>query len=75
MSVARRPDRVEAVRRPDVLDGYVGEWVALKDGRVIAHSPSSREVVRLMRKMGGEAHGAVLQRAARETEALAVGLG
>jgi len=75
MGIGRRSTRLEPVRRPSVLDEYAGEWVAIKDGRVIAHSPSSRQVVRQMRKLGPAAEGAVLQRSATPTEALAVGLG
>ena len=75
MGVARRSAKVDPVPRERVLDEHVGEWVAVKDGRVIAHSPSSREVVRQMRKLGADADGAILQRSSTETEALAVGLG
>jgi Family of unknown function (DUF5678) len=75
MGVARGSDKIPPVPRAQVLDKYAGQWVAIKDGRVIAHSPSSREVVRQMRRLGAEAEGAILQRAAEPTEALAVGLG
>ena len=75
MGVARRSPRIKPVRRPSVLDEYAGQWVALKDGRVIAHGDNSRDVVRQMRQMGQTAEGAVLQRAPEPTEALAVGLG
>lgn len=75
MGVGRRGPRVDPVPRARVLDEYAGEWVAIKDDKVIAHSPSSREVVRQMRVLGEEADGAVLQRAATPTEAVAVGLG
>lgn len=75
MGIARRGKRVQPVPRLQALDEYAGQWVAVKNGRVIAHSPSSREVVRQLRRMGPEAKGAVLQRAATPTEALAVGLG
>jgi Family of unknown function (DUF5678) len=73
--VARWSGKTTPIPRLDVLDDYAGEWVAVKDGKVIAHSPSSREVVRQMRKLGQKAQGAVLQRAAGSTEAPAVGLG
>jgi len=73
--IARRSGKATLVPRPSVLDNYAGEWVAVKDGRVIAHSSSSREVVRQMKKLGPKAEGAVLQRAASAAEALAVGLG
>lgn len=75
MSVARKGPRIQPVRRPSVLDDYAGLWVAVKDGRVIAHGHDSRHVVREMRRMGRAAEGAVLQRSPEPTEALAVGLG
>jgi|HubBroStandDraft_4_1064222.scaffolds.fasta_scaffold22879_1 Family of unknown function (DUF5678) len=75
MGVARRSPRIEPVRRPTILDTYAGQWVAVKDGRVIAHGFSPRDVVVQMRQMGRDAHGAVLQRSPEPTEALAVGLG
>ena len=75
MGIARRSRRIQPARRLHVLDQYAGQWVALKDGRVIAHSADARDVVRQMRQMGREAEGAVLQRAAEATEALSVGLG
>jgi Family of unknown function (DUF5678) len=75
MGIARRGPRIEPARRPAALDDYAGQWVALKDGEVIAHSPDPRSVVREMRRMGQAAEGAVLQRAPEPSEALAVGLG
>jgi Family of unknown function (DUF5678) len=75
MGIARSGPRIEAAKRPAVLDDFPGQWVALKDGRVIAHSPDPRTVVREMRRMGTSAEGAVLQRAPRPSDAVAVGLG
>jgi Family of unknown function (DUF5678) len=75
MGVARKSPRIQPVRRSSVLDEYAGQWVAVKDGQVIAHGRNSRDVVRQMRQMGPAAEGAVLQRAPEPTEALAVGLG
>ena len=75
MGVARRSGRITPVPRPTVLDNYPGEWVALLNDKVIAHSPSSREVVRQLRLLGPEAEDAVLMHAADPQDALAVGLG
>lgn len=75
MGIARKSTPIRPARRPSTLDQYPGEWVALKDGVVIAHGPDSRDVVRQMRQMGPDAEGAVLQRSAQAEEALAVGLG
>jgi len=66
---------VEPVPRPAVLDEYQGEWVAVLDGQVVAHSISSREVVRQLKRLGESAEDAVLMRSAAPTDALAVGLG
>jgi hypothetical protein len=75
MAVGRKSPRIEPVRRSAALDTFAGQWVAVKDGRVIVHGFNSRDVVAQMRQMGPAAHGAVLQRAPKPTEALAVGLG
>jgi len=75
VGISRKGPRIEPARRPEALDAYAGQWVALKDGEVIAHSPDPRSVVREMRRMGQAAEGAVLQRAPEPSEALAVGLG
>ena len=75
MGVARSGPRIEPVRRPGVLDEYAGQWVAIKDGQVIAHSTDPRDVVGEMRRLGAASEGAVLQRAPEVSDALAVGLG
>ena len=75
MGVARRGNKVNPVPRDEALDAYAGEWVALKDGVVIAHGPSSRDVVRQLKNMGPAGKGAVLHRAATRDEPLSVGLG
>jgi hypothetical protein len=75
MGIARSSRHIDPVRRLAVLDEYAGEWVAIKDDNVIAHSSDPREVVRQMRRLGAAAQGAVLQRASVATEALAVGMG
>lgn len=74
--IAPRGPRIPPVPRDPALDRHVGEWVAIKDGRVIAHGPNARDVVQQMRQLPAEQRkGAVLQRSARPTEALAIGLG
>jgi hypothetical protein len=75
VGVARRSNRVDPVPRPEVLDEYQGEWVALLEGQVIAHSVSSREVVRQLKRLGSRGEDAVLMRSAAPSDALAVGLG
>jgi hypothetical protein len=75
MGVARRGSRISPVPRDRALDAYAGQWVALKDGAVIAHAASSRDVVRQLKRMGAAGEGAVLHRAASDDEPLSVGLG
>jgi uncharacterized cupin superfamily protein len=75
MGVARRGNKVDPIPRDRALDAYAGQWVALKDGVVIAHAASSRDVVRELKRMGPGGEGAVLHRAATEDEPLSVGLG
>jgi hypothetical protein len=75
MGIARGKGRMPAVPRPTSLDRYAGQWVAVKDGKVVAHARRSREVVAKMQALGSSADGAVLQRAAAPTDAVAVGLG
>lgn len=75
MAVARSGKKVSPVPRDKALDAYTGQWVAIKDGVVVAHGRSSRDVVRQLHKMGAAGKGAVLHRAASPDEPLAVGLG
>jgi hypothetical protein len=39
-------------RHPGSLTEYLGEWVALDENGVVAHSPSAIEVVRLAKESG-----------------------
>jgi hypothetical protein len=43
------------------LDRFVGHWVAIKDGKVIAASGSSRDLAYQLRKLGSRAEGAVTE--------------
>jgi len=67
--------RVQPIKHDPVLDEYAGQWVAVKDGRVVAHSVDSRGVVRQLRTRKDGGRGAVVQRVATAAEPLAVGLG
>jgi len=56
-------ERVEPVRRNQELDAaYLGQWVAVKDGSVVAHSQHPSGLVNQLRGLGDEAKGAVVQR-------------
>lgn len=67
--------RVRPIKHDPALDEYAGEWVAVKDGEVIAHSADSRGVVRQLRTRPDGGQGAVVHRVATSAEPLAVGLG
>jgi hypothetical protein len=59
--VARPGERVEPVRRPTELDDFIGKWVAMKDGQVVAVAESSRALVYEVHKLGDRGKGAVAQ--------------
>ena len=41
------------------MSEQAGEWVARKDGRVLARAATAREIVRLLGRLGRKAAGAV----------------
>jgi hypothetical protein len=45
----------------DVLDQWVGKWVAIKDDKVIAVSDTSRGLAYELHKLGPRAAGAVTE--------------
>jgi hypothetical protein len=57
------------------LTRYVGKWVAVKDGHVIAFADTSTEVARRLRELGEASRGAVLQYVQPEVNAYVVGVG
>ncbi|MDQ1713768.1 MAG: hypothetical protein QOE45_3218 [Frankiaceae bacterium] len=67
--------RVEPVRRLAELDRWVGLWVAVKDERVVAAAPTSRDLVRKVIEMGPSARGAVAQFVPEPSEAIVIGMG
>lgn len=60
----------------DALDEWVGHWVAVKDGEVIAASETSADLAYRLKTMGSRAEGAVTEyvRPGRE-DAYAIGAG
>jgi hypothetical protein len=76
MGIARAGGgRVESVRRPADLDNFVGKWVAVKDGRVIAAAETSRALVYEVHKLGAKGKGAVVQFVLPPSKSLMVGVG
>ena len=54
--------RIGPVRRNPALDEYEGEWVAVKNGKVVAHAPRSTDLVPLVRALPAELRdGAVVE--------------
>jgi hypothetical protein len=66
---------VEPVRRPDFLDNWVGMWIAVKDGEVIAAAYNSRELVPMVREKGKAGEGAVAQFVPPRSEDIVIGVG
>lgn len=71
----RTHPRMEPERRLDVLDGWTGMWVAVKDGEVVAAAYNSRDLVPQVRKLGERGHGAVAQYVPPRTEDIIIGVG
>lgn len=73
---ARRKS-MEPERRLPELDNYVGLWVAVKDGKVIAAASTSLELVDALHKLRpvGAGRGAVAQYVPRPTDQIMIGVG
>jgi len=67
--------RMEPERRLADLDAWIGCWVAVKDGQVIAAAHNSRDLVPELRKLGPEAEGAVAQFVTPPSDEIMVGVG
>jgi hypothetical protein len=52
---------IPPLRRPQGIEEYAGQWVAVAGGRVIVAASSSRELAVKLRALGGEAQDAVMQ--------------
>lgn len=66
---------VDPVRRPRELDGFVGRWVAVKNGKVVASADTSRALVYEVRKLGSRGAGAIAQFVPPPDSAFMVGVG
>ncbi len=69
------PRTVEPVRRDPSLDRWVGMWIAVKDGEVIAAAYNSRDLVPKVREMGEAGEGAVAQFVPPRTDDIMIGVG
>jgi hypothetical protein len=70
-----KPKRVEIERRPEDIDRWVGMWVAVKGGEVIAAAHNSRELVPMVRSMGESGRGAVAQFVPQRSDEIMIGVG
>jgi hypothetical protein len=70
---ARR--KVEPERRPAGIDRWAGLWVAIKDGKVIAASENSRDLVAEVRSKGPAGEGAVAQYVPQRSDDIMIGVG
>jgi hypothetical protein len=76
MGIDRQPGRTIApLRASSELGKHVGEWVAVKAGKVVAAAASSRELATKLRTMGADAHGATAQYVVPPAEGYKVGVG
>ena len=77
MGRARRREPMEPERRLPELDNWVGLWVAVKDGKVIAAAPTSLELVDALHKLrpAGAGKGAVAQYVPEPTDRIMIGVG
>jgi Family of unknown function (DUF5678) len=77
MGRVQRRQPMEPERRLPELDQWVGLWVAVKDGKVIAVAPTSLELVNELHKLRpvGTGRGAVAQYVPEPTDQIMIGVG
>lgn len=69
------PRKVEPIRRDPKLDHWVGMWVAVKDGEVVAAAHNSNELVKMVIEMGPKGAGAVAQFVPDRQDSIIIGVG
>lgn len=69
------PRTVGPIRRDPELDRWVGMWIAVKDGEVIAAAHNSRELVAMVIEKGAKGAGAVAQFVPERQESIVIGVG
>lgn len=65
----------EPERRPAELSEFVGQWVAVKDGHVIAAANNARELVPRLHALGDRGKGAVAQYVPYPSDSVMIGVG
>lgn len=71
----KRVTEMEPVKRSALLRGYVGKWVAVKEGRVVASAETAGELVKLVKALGEEGQGAIAEYVSPPSSILMVGVG
>lgn len=66
---------VEPIRRDPGLDRWIGMWVAVKDGEVIAAAHNSNELVKMVIELGARGSGAVAQFVPSRQDSIVIGVG
>jgi hypothetical protein len=66
---------LKPVERLAELDDYVGKWVAVKAGRVVASADTAPELVRRVKALGPDADDAVAEYVAPPSTSWMVGVG
>lgn len=69
------PRNVEPIRRDSGLDRWIGMWIAVKDGEVVAAAHNSNELVKMVIEMGPSGTGAVAQFVPRRQDSIVIGVG
>lgn len=67
--------RWEPERRPAELREFVGQWVAVKDGHVVAAAHTARELVPRLHALGARGRGAVAQYVPYPSDSVMIGVG
>lgn len=66
---------VEPIRRDPGLDRWIGMWIAVKDGEVIAAAHNSNELVKMVIEMGARGSGAGAQFVPSRQVSIVIGVG
>lgn len=69
------PKRVQPERALPDLERWVGMWIAVKDGKVVAAAHNSRDLVPEVTALGEAGRGAVAQYVPERTDEIVIGVG
>ena len=61
--------------RPAELEQFVGRWVAVKDGKVVAAAFNARDLVPQIHALGEDGRGAVAQFVPEPSDSVMIGVG